>query len=57
MRPEDSEYKIGVMRPNNLMLVTAAGHKLYAQLLPLGYLEWTNFINTSGEYLIPIPKQ
>jgi hypothetical protein len=57
MRPEDSANKIVVMRPNNLMLVTAPGRKLYVQLLPLGYLEWTNFINTSGECLIPIPKQ
>jgi len=57
MWPKDHAYKIGVMLPNNLVLVTASDHKLHVHLLPLGYLEWTNFINTSGEYLIPIPKR
>ena len=57
MRCEVSAYKMGIMRPNNLILVTAPGHKLYVQLVPLGYLVWTNFINTLAERLIPIPKQ
>jgi len=57
MRCEVSAYKMGIMRPNNLILVTAPGHKLYVQLVPLGYLVWTNLINTLVERLIPIPKQ
>jgi hypothetical protein len=54
---EVSAYKMGIMRPNNLILFTTPGHKLYVQLVPLGYLEWTNFINTLVERLIPNPKQ
>jgi len=57
MRPEDSANTVGVMHPNNLILFTAPGHKSHVQLLPLGYLEWTNCIKTSGECLIRIPKQ